>query len=65
MEYNDNTVLSWGPYAGQALKDMPASYKLWMLNTIRRKDLDLSLKQYLKANEDKFKAEVNQHQDAD
>jgi uncharacterized protein (DUF3820 family) len=56
IRYDDNTPLHFGTkYQGQKLRNVPASYKLWLLENCR---INASLKQYIESNLQLLKQEA-------
>jgi hypothetical protein len=54
--WTDGTVIPWGTHKGKTLKDLPASYLLWLFEQTWIKDWP-GLYLYLKAHEDQLLAE--------
>lgn len=60
--WTDQTVMPWGQHKQKKLKDIPASYMLWLYEQTWIKDWP-GLHAYLKKNEDLLMAEKVEDQD--
>ena len=58
---NDDTLMSFGKYRGQKLKDVSASYLLWMGDNITPTDtFRTELLKYIATNRQALEAEVDE-----
>lgn len=56
-EFNDNSIMPWGKYAGEKMANVPPSYLLWLLEN--RKCFG-DVKRYIEQNKDVLQDEVAQ-----
>ena len=55
-KYTDETIMPWGKHKGEALKDMPADYFMWLSDQTWVSDWP-QLHIYIQENKDAFAAE--------
>lgn len=60
VPWTDATVMPWGVHKGSTLKDLPASYLLWLFEQVWIKDWP-GLYLYLKAHEQQLMDERKAH----
>lgn len=60
IPWTDDTVIPWGAHKGKKLKDLDASYLLWLYEQPWIKDWP-GLHLYLKAHEDQLLTEKRDH----